>query len=78
MFSMSRPARARELKLRKFHPTIGNGLSRPARARELKPEDAGVVPDRHLSRPARARELKLSYADQLSTLKGRAPQGRVN
>ena len=57
---MSRPTRARGLKLQKKIAKIFIFPSRPTRARGLKHDDMGNVQTRGVSRPTRARGLKLS------------------
>jgi len=75
---MSRPTRARGLKLYISTSRATCERSRPTRARGLKPCRAGVGPIDKGSRPTRARGLKPAGNYLIDALKGRAPRGRVD
>ena len=75
---MSRPARARGLKLKSSINCMSRGESRPARARGLKRMQSLENVDICLSRPARARGLKRGQPGDSRDGEGRAPRGRVD
>ncbi len=75
---LSRPSRARELKLPGLLAEVVGEASRPSRARELKLAPHPLEGESIRSRPSRARELKPTVDARYNAAKGRAPRGRVS
>ena len=76
--NLSRPSRARGLKL--VHGLAANDrrVSRPSRARGLKQFQTATSADNAASRPSRARGLKHDFGSLTYQGLGRAPRGRVD
>jgi len=75
---MSRPSRARGLKLDVRDLAERHDASRPSRARGLKHWRDPISNLPLLSRPSRARGLKLAAIDTILEAKRRALHGRVD
>jgi len=70
---MSRPTRARGLKLYNGYPVIAANASRPTRARGLKLNRRLPLLVFLVSRPTRARGLKLNPRNRIAHIKAVAP-----
>ena len=75
---MSRPTRARGLKLCWHQVTHGQAMSRPTRARGLKLQSLLAQLFEYRSRPTRARGLKQHIELMANYILSRAPRGRVD